>query len=73
MYALVTKGRSYRNFNLEDFKLNFDGNPWITQEMIEVIQDRNKCNRAPYKLMKNTRTETDDSKLELLSFYRDPS
>ena len=112
-HSTLTKGRSYRNFNLKDFEnfiedellnydmnnvdpetmwmhiekmitayldkncplhdinLKFDGIPWITQEIIEVIQDRNKCNRAHYKLTKNIQTETNESKLELLSFYRD--
>ena len=112
-HSTLTKGRSYRNFNLKEFenfiedellnydmnnvdpetmwmhiekmltayldkncplhdiKLKFDGIPWITQEIIEVIQDRNKCNRAHYKLTKNIQTESNESKLELLSFYRD--
>ena len=60
-----------KNCPLHDIKLKFDGIPWITQEIIEVIQDRNKCNRAHYKLTKNIQTETNESKLELLSFYRD--
>ena len=38
---------------------------------MEIISDRNQCNRIHYKLSKDLRGETDLAKIDLLIFYRE--
>ena len=56
---------------IHDIKIKFEGIPWITQEIMEIIQDRNRCNQIHYRLSKAVSVESNESMLELLTFYRD--
>ena len=56
---------------LHDIKIKFKGIPWITQEIMEVVQDRNRFNQVHYRLSKAISGETDELMLELLTFCGD--